>query len=474
MFSFENIKQVHCIGIGGVGVSGIADILLSRGYTITGSDMNQNETVVRLMKKGAKIVLGHRAKNVEGADAVVYTAAIGKDNPELLRAKELGIPCLSRAQMLGELMKGYDTSIAVSGTHGKTTTTSMVSLILKNANLDPTILVGGNLQELEGNSFVGNSGYFITEACEYVDSFLELKPNIEIILNIDSDHLDYFKDIHHIVRSFDKFADLLPEDGILFAYSANPFVRKVIKGRPNVITFGLDEGSDYYADELEFDSEGKPIFSVMHEGEEICRLHLNIPGEHNLLNALVSVACCHTLGVDTDIIVSTLENFTGTQRRFDIMGETMQGLRIIDDYAHHPTEIRATLSAAKNMHHDKLWCIFQPHTYTRTMALFHEFGEAFELADVVVLAEIYAAREKNIHRLSSKTLVQEIKKDYPDKDVYFFDDFNDIAAFVYNNASPEDLVITMGAGDVYEIGEMILEADAMTVTAKVRGKKIDD
>ncbi|MBQ9180056.1 MAG: UDP-N-acetylmuramate--L-alanine ligase [Firmicutes bacterium] len=474
MIDFENIKQVHCIGIGGIGLSGIADILISRGYTVTGSDMNQNDTVMRLMEEGAKIVLGHRAKNVEGADLVVYTAAIGSDNPEYLRAKELGIPCVSRAEMLGELMKGYETSIAVSGTHGKTTTTSMVSLILKNAGKDPTILVGGNLEEIGGNSSVGHSDYFITEACEYVDSFLQLKPKIEIILNIDSDHLDYFKDIDHIVRSFDEFAGLLPEDGLLFAYSANPFVRKVIKGRKNVITYGLDENSDYYADDLEFDEEGRPIFTVYHKGEALCRLHLAIPGEHNLLNALVSVACCYTLGVDTEVIVSTLEKFTGTQRRFDIMGETRSGMRIIDDYAHHPTEIRATLSAASKIHHDKLWCIFQPHTYTRTMALFHEFGEAFKDADFVVLAEIYAAREKNIHKLSSKSLVQEIKKDYPDKDVYFFDDFEDIASFVYNNASPEDLIITMGAGDVYKIGEMILEADAMTVQAKVRGKKIND
>lgn len=474
MIDLNEIQQVHCIGIGGVGLSGIAHVLMSRGITVTGSDMNQNQTVEKLMKEGARILLGHRAKNVEGADIVVYSAAIAKDNPELVRALELGIPCVSRAQMLGELMKDHYNSIAISGTHGKTTTTSMISLILKNAEKDPTVLVGGNLEEINGNVRVGKSEYFVTEACEYVDSFLELSPRIEIILNIDSDHLDYFKDIDHIVKSFDRFAGLLPENGLLFAYRANPFVRKVIKDRQNVITFGIDENCDYYAEDIEFDSLGRPEFSVYNNGSEICRLHLSVPGEHNLLNALVSVACCHTLGVDINVIKNTLENFGGTQRRFDIMGETRNGMRIIDDYAHHPTEIKATLDAASKMNYKRMWCIFQPHTYTRTMALFHEFGEAFEDADIVVLGEIYAAREKNIHKLSSKSLVSEIKEDFPDKEVYFFKELEDIASFVYNNAEADDLVLTMGAGDVYKVGEMILEMDAATVQSTSRGEKIDD
>ena len=474
MVDLNNIKNIHCIGIGGIGLSAIADILISRGFTVTGSDMNQNETVERLMRDGAKISLGHMAKNVEGTDLVVYSAAIGKDNPEIVRANELGIPCVTRAQMLGTLMKDYETSIAVSGTHGKTTTTSMISLIMQNARLDPTILVGGNLGEIHGNVRVGQSEYFITEACEYVDSFLELSPKIEIILNIDSDHLDYFKDINHIVSSFEVFAGLLPEDGLLFAYNANPFVRQVIKDRKNVITFGVSENSDYYADDISFDQDGNPSFAVMHGGEELTRIHLSIPGEHNLLNALAACACCHTLGVDADMIASTLREFKGTQRRFDVMGMTREGMKIIDDYAHHPTEIKATLDAASNMKHGRMWCIFQPHTYTRTIALFKEFGEAFKKADVVVLAEIYAAREKNIHKISSKSLVSEIKKDFPDKDVYFFSDFEDIASFVYNNAGPDDLVLTMGAGDVYKIGEMILELDAKDVRVSKRGSRIND
>lgn len=470
MINFNNVQKVHCIGIGGIGLSAIADILLAQGYTVTGSDMNQNDQVDRLMGEGVKIALGHRAKNVEGSDLVVFSAAVGSDNPELVWAREEGIPCVTRAEMLGELMKVHKNSIAIAGTHGKTTTTSMISLVLLQAEMDPTILVGGNLSEIGGNVRVGQGDYFVTEACEYMDSFLQLKPMIEIILNIDSDHLDYFKDIEHITQSFDRFIGLLPPNGILFAYDANPFVKRVIKGRKNVITYGISEGCTYCADDIEFNAKGNPAFSVLHKGKEICHLQLAVPGEHNLLNALVTVACCHTLGVDMNTIVTTLEGYKGTERRFDEMGETQSGMRIVDDYAHHPTEIKATLKAARNMSYDNIWCIFQPHTYTRTIALFDEFPAAFKHADKIVLAEIYAAREKNIHKISSKSLMTEIKKRYPEKDVYFFEGFEEIANFVYNNAEPKDLILTMGAGDVYKIGEMILEKDGATRGTRIRGE----
>lgn len=459
MVKLSDCKQIHCIGIGGIGLSAIAEILLARGYKVSGSDMRESDMTERLISHGANIFLGHRAKNVEGADLVVYSAAVGYDNPELVRAKELGIPTASRAEILGLLMSEYESSIAISGTHGKTTTTSMVSLILKNAQKDPTILVGGNLPEIGGNVRVGHSQHFVTEACEYMDSFLSLKPRIEIILNIDSDHLDYFKDIEHIARSFEKFASLVPENGTIIAYDANPFVKSVVKDMPNVVTYGFNESCDYYVSDIAFNAEGMPDFNVNHNGNVLCNIQLSIPGEHNILNSLAAFACCHILGVDLDPMVSTLENFTGTQRRFDIMGVTSSGIKIIDDYAHHPTEIKATLSAVKNMKHNKMWCLFQPHTYTRTMALFDEFAESFEDADKVVLAEIYAAREKNIYKISSKGLVNKIKEAYPSKDAYFFKDFEEIASFVYNNAEPGDLVITMGAGDIYKVGEMILEKD---------------
>ena len=366
---------------------------------------------------------------------------------------------MTRAQALGALMEEYDSSIAISGTHGKTTTTSMVSLILKNAQKEPTILVGGNLPEINGNVYVGQNDYFVTEACEYMDSFLNLKPKIEIILNIDSDHLDYFKDVDHIARSFDKFAKLVPENGAVIAYDANPFVKSVISGLPNAITFGLSESCDYYASDINFDNDGMPQFKVNHGGKVLGQIELAVPGEHNILNALAAFACCHIQGVAVEDIIKTLDGYTGTHRRFDLLGETSTGIRIVDDYAHHPTEIKATLAAVRNMKHNTLWCLFQPHTYTRTMALLDDFATAFDEADKVVLAEIYAAREKNIHKISSKTLMNKIKEHDVNKDVYFFEDFEEIASFVYNNAQEGDLVITMGAGDIYKVGEMILEKD---------------
>lgn len=459
MINLPDYKKIHCIGIGGIGLSAVAEILMARGYDISGSDMKESDMTAKLARDGARIHIGHNAENVEGKDLVIYSSAISMENPELARATELGIPTVTRAQALGALMEEYDSSIAISGTHGKTTTTSMVSLILKNAQKEPTILVGGNLPEINGNVYVGQNDYFVTEACEYMDSFLNLKPKIEIILNIDSDHLDYFKDVDHIARSFDKFAKLVPENGAVIAYDANPFVKSVISGLPNAITFGLSESCDYYASDINFDNDGMPQFKVNHGGKVLGQIELAVPGEHNILNALAAFACCHIQGVAVEDIIKTLDGYTGTHRRFDLLGETSTGIRIVDDYAHHPTEIKATLAAVRNMKHNTLWCLFQPHTYTRTMALLDDFATAFDEADKVVLAEIYAAREKNIHKISSKTLMNKIKEHDVNKDVYFFEEFEEIASFVYNNAQEGDLVIAMGAGDIYKVGEMILEKD---------------
>ncbi len=459
MIKLSDHRHIHCIGIGGIGLSAIAEVLLDRGYMVSGSDMKESEITDRLIEKGAHVFLGQRGKNVEGADLVVYSAAVTKDNPEMQRAEELGIPKATRAEVLGLLMDEYKHSIAVSGTHGKTTTTSMISLILDNAKKDPTILVGGNLSEIGGNARVGKSEYFITEACEYMDSFLSLRPKIEIILNIDSDHLDYFKDIDHIVKSFKCFADSVGPDGRIIAYQANPFVNTVIKDLPNVITFGLSENCMYYGSNITFDDRGLPQFTVYCKGQALCDLHLAVPGEHNVLNAIAAIACCHSLGVDMDVIKETLEKYHGTQRRFDIIGTTDGGIKIVDDYAHHPTEIKATLSAAKNIPHKNLWCLFQPHTYTRTLALFDQFAEAFEDADKLILTEIYAAREKNIYRVSSRDLVDEIKKQHPNKEVYFIKDFGEIADYVLEYGQEGDLVLTMGAGDIYKVAEIILEKE---------------
>ncbi len=459
MLDISKYKHVHCIGIGGIGVSAIAEILNSQGYTVSGSDMKKSDVTERLLFQGIHVYYGHAAENIEGADLVVYSAAVSPENPEILAAREQNIPVVSRAEALGSLMSEYDTSIAISGTHGKTTTTSMVSLILEKAGTDPTILIGGNLSEFHGNAKIGHSNYFVTEACEYMDSFLSLRPRIEIILNIDSDHLDYFKDIDHIVQSFDKFASLIPENGLIVAYDANPFVASIIQkiDDDRIITFGFNPGSTYSAANLGFDSNGYPEFDVVKEGISLAHIHLSVPGEHNIANSLAAFAICHTLGVDPVIIKEVLDNFHGTQRRFDVIGTTAGGVRIIDDYAHHPTEIKATLRAAQQTPHNRLWCLFQPHTYTRTRALFNEFAESFDDADVLCMAEIYAAREKNIYKMSSKDLVRKIRQEHPDKEAYYFHTLEDIAQFVGDNAMPGDTVITMGAGDIYKIADILMK-----------------
>ena len=457
MINLSDYKNIHCIGIGGVGVSAIAEILLARGYRVSGSDMKQSDLTDRLAADGVKVYIGHSAENVEDADLIVYSAAIAEENPEVIRAREKNIPLASRAEVLGVLMDDFKNSIAICGTHGKTTTTSMVSLILDHAKLDPTILVGGNLAEIGGNVRVGQSEFFVTEACEYRDSFLQLRPRIEVILNIDSDHLDYFKDIDHIVRSFDQFAKAVPSDGIIVAYDANPFVNQVIKDIPGAITFGYNENCTYHIANVSFDADGRGSFDMYHQGENLGNVKLLMPGEHNILNAVAAFACCHQLGVAPETIIDTLDKFTGTQRRFDIQGTTKGGVKVIDDYAHHPTEIKATLAAAKNIHHNKLWCLFQPHTYTRTLALFDEFADSFGDADVLILAEIYAAREKNIYKVSSKGLAEEIIKKHPDKEVYYMESFEEMAGYVKEHAAANDLVLTMGAGDIYKVGTMILE-----------------
>ena len=457
MINLSDFKNIHFIGIGGVGISAIAEILLSRGYRISGSDMKESDITDKLKAKGVDVHIGHRSENVENADLIIYSAAIAEENPEIIYAREHNIPLAGRAEILGILMDEFENSIAISGTHGKTTTTSMVSLILDNAKLEPTILVGGNLEQIGGNVKVGHSKYFVTEACEYRDSFLQLRPKIEVILNIDSDHLDYFKDIEHIVSSFDKFTKAVPEDGKIIAYDANPFVKRVIEHVDGAVTYGYSDDCTYSIKDIHFESNGMPRFSVYYEGENLGEVLLQIPGEHNILNAAAAFACCHQCGVDPEVIVKTLNEFSGTERRFDIIGTTENGVKLVDDYAHHPTEIRATLSASEKLPHKRLWCLFQPHTYTRTLALFDQFADAFEKADILVLAKIYAAREKDIYKISSEKLAEEIKRVHPDKEVYYIDNLEGIADFVSEHAEKDDLVITMGAGDIYKVGEMIME-----------------
>jgi UDP-N-acetylmuramate--alanine ligase len=447
--------KVHFVGIGGISMSGLAETLLYYGYNVSGSDSMDSKIVDRLKAKGAAISIGQRAENVDGADLVVYTAAVKPDNPELARARELNIPAVDRAEFLGQIMKQYKYRIAVAGTHGKTTTTSMISIIFKNAELDPTIMVGGEVDAIGGNVRPGKSPYFITEACEYVESFLRLYPYIGIILNVDADHLDYYSGIDHIIRSFTTFAGLIPDDGHLLVCADNENAMKTITGtKANVITFGIEKDAGWTAKNISYDDKGCPDFDAYHNGSLFGRFKLNIPGRHNIYNALCAIACAGIFDIDKEIIAESFLEFYGTHRRFEKKGE-YSGITVIDDYAHHPTEIKATLSAAKNYPHKKLWCIFQPHTYSRTIKLLSEFSTAFGDADELIITDIYAAREKDTGEISSKTLCDRIAAN--NVNARYISRFDDIVNFLKENASPGDLVITMGAGDVYKVGDMFIK-----------------
>lgn len=452
---FHKPQHIHFIGIGGISMSGLAEILLDENFKISGSDAKESPLTKALEEKGAVIYYGQRAANItDSVEVVVYTAAIHPDNPEYACAAEKGIPMLTRAELLGQIMRNYKTSIAVAGTHGKTTTTSMISHILLHGECDPTISVGGILPAIGGNIRVGQSETFLTEACEYTNSFLSFFPTISIILNIDADHLDFFKDIDDIRQSFRRFAELLPADGALIINADTPEYEQITKDLPcQVITYGLEQPAEYTAADITYNEFGHASFTVLRNGDAVGTLSLKVPGIHNVSNALASFAAGQLLGLSADIIAEGLGTFTGTNRRFQYKG-SVAGVTIIDDYAHHPTEIAATLKAAKNYPHKKTWCVFQPHTYTRTKALLHEFAEALSLTDHVIVAEIYAARETDTLGISSADLQKLIaEKGTPCE---YFPTFDEIENFLLENCTSGDLVITMGAGDVVNIGEHLL------------------
>ena len=452
---FSKPIHIHFIGIGGISMSGLAEILLKESFTISGSDAKESDLTRHLTSLGAQVFYGQKAENIlPGTDLVVYTAAIHPDNPEFAAAMEKGLPMLSRAELLGQMMKNYENAVAVSGTHGKTTTTSMITEILLAADADPTISVGGILNSIGGNIRVGGPELFVTEACEYTNSFLSFFPKISVILNMDADHLDFFKDIDDIRHSFRKFAELLPADGTLIINADTPEYETITRELPcNVLTYGLEHDADYTAADITWDKYGHPSFSVLFRGKKIGSYYLRVPGIHNVSNALAAIAVGRLLDLPDDVIVKGLGSFTGTDRRFQYKGE-IGGITIIDDYAHHPTEIEATLHAAKNYPHQKVWCVFQPHTYTRTKALLPEFAKALTLADHVVLADIYAARETDNLGISSQDLQKQIQE--LGTPCEYFPTFDEIESFLLKSCAHGDLLITMGAGDVVNIGEHLL------------------
>ena len=453
---FKKPLHVHFIGIGGISMSGLAEILLKENFTISGSDSKESSLTDHLTKLGATIFFPQKAENIiEGIDVVVYTAAIHEDNPEFAEARKQNLPMLSRAELLGQLMTNYKTPIAISGTHGKTTTTSMLSHILLEAETDPTISVGGILNAIGGNIRVGNSDVFVTEACEYTNSFLSFLPKISIILNVEEDHMDFFKDIDDIRSSFHKFASLLPEDGALIVNKNIDSLSSITDGLScKIITYSETQEADYQAKNITFDELGNGSFDLIKYGTPMGRITLSVAGTHNVSNALSTIAVADRLDIPLETIQKGIRSFTGTVRRFQYKGEK-NGFTIIDDYAHHPTEIRATLTSARNYPHKDIWCIFQPHTYTRTKAFFHEFAEALSLADHVILADIYAARETDTLGMTSEALAEELKS--LGADAYYLPSFEAIENFVLEKVIHGDLLITMGAGDVVNIGESLLK-----------------
>lgn len=447
-------KKVHLIGIGGVSMSGLAAILLNAGYKVSGSDSKESELTERLKNNGAEIYIGHNADNIKNVDLVVYTAAIPSDNPEIVKAKEIGADLMDRAEFLGYLLKSHKLNVAVAGTHGKTTTTSMIAHIALAGELDPTILVGGDLDIINGNFRVGSSDHFITEACEYKKSFLRFHPFIGIILNIDADHLDFYKDINEIEDTFLEFAQLIPEDGQLIGNADDARVRNILsKCKCETIAYGIENGN-LRALNIEFDRRGCGSFDVEFKGERLFSVSLNVPGMHNVSNSLSAIAVGLRFDIAHSQIVKGIESFGGAHKRFEYKG-VKNDITVVDDYAHHPVEIKATLETARKMDVKRTIAIFQPHTYTRTKTLFDDFATCFGETDELVLMDIYAAREKDTGLVNSDELGDAIRA--TGVKCVNVHSHEEALEYVKSVLTTGDLLITVGAGDVVKVGEMYLK-----------------
>lgn len=443
----DNVKHIHMIGIGGSGMCPLAEILHSKGYVLTGSDNNESDPLKRVKALGVKVFMGHAAENIKGAELVVYSAAISKENPEIVEAERLGIPLMERSQLLGALTRKFDNVIGVCGTHGKTSVTSMITQILILNKMEPTAVIGGKLPLINSNGIAGKSDIMVCESCEFVDTFLQLSPDITVLLNIDNDHLDYFKTMENMVASFKKFIAMGKvcyvngDDELAYSAAKDAGVKTV--------TFGFDSKNDYYAAN-EIAGKFGFYFDVMKGDKKLCNIELKIPGHHNILNALSAFAVAYDLGVSPDGIKSALESFTGAGRRFEFLGE-FNGFVLADDYAHHPTEIKATLTAAKNLDYNRVIAVFQPFTFSRTALLKDDFIKALSIADKVILTPIMGSREVNTFNIYSEDLAKELPS------CVIVDGFENIANEIINTAKEGDIVITMGGGDIYKAAYIVKE-----------------
>lgn len=448
-------KHIYFLGIGGISMSGLAEIMVNRGFKVSGSDMKLSPITNRLIANNITVFTPHSSSHIDASiDLIVYTAAIKEDNPELIKARELNIPTMTRSVFLGQLMKTYSYPVCVAGTHGKTTTTSMLSETFVTAGLNPTISVGGVLKSIGGNIRIGGNEYFLTEACEYCNSFLDFYPKIGIILNIEEDHMDYFKDIHHIRSSFKAFGKRIPWDGFLAINGHIEATDELIQDMTcKVETFGLDETYDWYPKNIVFDEQACACFDVYYKKSFMGSLKLHVPGMHNVLNALSVCAVSHFIHIDLNHINLGLSLFTGANQRFEVKGNIHQ-VTIVDDYAHHPTEIRATLEVAKHFSKGRVFVVFQPHTYTRTKAFLDDFAAALRGADHLIITDIYAAREKNPGNIHAKDIIG--RMDQTQQSITYIDDFEAIADYLLSHCQPGDMIITMGAGNINQVADILL------------------
>ena len=443
----DGIKHIHMIGIGGSGMCPLAEILHSKGYILSGSDNNESDPLKRVRKLGATVYMGHNAENIKGAELVVYSAAISADNPELKAAREQGIPTMERSHLLGALTRRYDNVIGVCGTHGKTSVTSMITQILILNKMEPTAVIGGKLPLINSNGITGNSQTMVCEACEFVDTFLQMSPDIGVLLNIDNDHLDYFKTMDNLVLSFNKFLRMTK---LSYVNGDDELALKATEGiDADIVTFGFGENNTYSARNIQSGKYGFS-FDVFKDGKKLINISMHIPGHHNVLNGLAAFGVCYDMGVSADGIKDAIEKFTGAGRRFEFLGE-YGGFVLADDYAHHPTEIKATLSAAKHLDYNRVIAVFQPFTFSRTALLKDEFIEALSIADKVVLTPIMGSREVNTYGIKSEDIAVKLL------DAVIVDGFENIADKVIEIADKGDLVITMGGGDIYKAAHIIME-----------------
>jgi len=447
--ALEHARHIHFIGIGGSGMCPLAEIYHSEGYKITGSDNNESETLSRVEALGIPVFMGQRAENIEGADVIVYTAALLPDNPELAAAKASGIPTFERAKLLGAVTRRYGDCVCVCGTHGKTTTTAMLTQIMRTAGLDPTAVIGGRLPMTNSNGLVGKSEHMVCEACEYQDTFLQLSPDVAVILNVDKDHMEYFKTMKNLIASFRKFASMATKAVIYNGDDLN--TRRALDGLKvkRAIPFGRSEGNVFRAVNVAMDG-AFARYDLLYNGEFLTTIRLHVPGEHNISNSLAAIAAAMLSGASIFDCERGAAEFRGAGRRFEILG-TWRGVTVADDYAHHPKELEAALTAAKQMAFRRVWAVFQPFTYSRTAMLLKDFAKALSLADHVVLTKIMGAREVNTYGVSTADLAAKIPGSV------WFEEFGEVADYVAQHAQPEDLVLTLGCGDIYKAAKLMIK-----------------